>query len=179
MLERQNSSLCVNPEVWRICLDLIELSYLMCLLSNISVYFFFSLANHYMKFEGLIGWVWGKKNNPKQNQNCLLRRISILEGKCFWTYHKFWQKTCKHECFYFIACLFLMLERNVNHLSLQRFSPDGWTVVKQILRWYDGTPVLLLFISIQINYRYPIRICKLSLFFRQSEIQFSISYFCL
>lgn len=49
-----------------------------------------------------------------------------------------------------IAPLFLMLEKNVDHPSLQRFNPDGWIVLKKILLWYDATLVLL-FINIQIN----------------------------
>lgn len=136
----------------RICLDLIELISLMCLLNKIPENFFFSLVNQYMEFEVFTGSV------RKKSQNCLLGRISILEEKCFWTYGKFWQKIL--QTWMFIAPLFLMLEKNVDHPSLQRFSPDGRMVLKKILLWYNVTLVLL-FISIQINYRYAMKICKL------------------
>lgn len=62
-----------------------------------------------------------------------------------------------------IAPRFLMLEKNVDHPSLQRFNPGSWIVLKKMLLCYDATLVLL-FISIQINYKYPIKIYKLSHF---------------
>lgn len=134
----------------------------MCLLNKISEYFFFSLVNHYMEFEVLTGWVWRKPRIVLSGQ------FLFWKKNVFETIANFDKKTCRAECLLHPS---LILEKDVDHPSLQRFSPDGWIVLKKILLWYDAT-LILLFVSIQINYTYPMKICK-SLHFCVVKVGFS------
>lgn len=108
-------------------------------------------SDHYVELEDLTGWVWKAPELSSWDIFCFRGKIVLDLLQILTKILQTWM---------FIAHFFLMLEKNVDHPHLHRFSPDGWIVLRKILMWYDAT-LDLVFISIWISYRYSMKICKL------------------